>query len=234
MHSIRTRTHTEERGQRDSRHNRFVSGSLFVIAAPSGAGKTSLVKALLQRELQIMLSVSYTTRPARDGERNGVDYFFVSRDEFERLEAAGCFVESANVYGHLYGTSKKWLLEQLDAGRDVILEIDWQGARRIKEQFADAVTIYILPPSMAVLEARLRSRGLDTPEVIRTRLNAAREDMSHLPEFDYVIINQDFNVALLELTAIIEAARLRTSRVVERHGALISELVKVSHGTHHH
>ncbi len=197
-----------------------------MIAAPSGAGKTSLVKALLQRELQLMLSISHTTRPPRHGEQHGLDYFFVERPEFERLHKQATFVETANVYGHLYGTSKDWLNTQLAAARDVILEIDWQGARQVKAQFADAVMIYILPPSLAVLEARLRSRGLDAPEVIATRLQAARDDMSHMPEFEYVIINQDFSVALLELTSIVESARHRSARVLERHPSIISELVK--------
>jgi guanylate kinase len=203
-----------------------MSGSLFIIAAPSGAGKTSLVKALLQRELQLMVSVSHTTRQARDGEREGVDYFFVTRAEFEARRAEQAFVESANVYGNLYGTSRAWLDAQLAAGRDVILEIDWQGARQVKEKYPDALMIYVLPPSLAVLEARLRSRGLDSQEVIATRLQAALEDMSHLPEYEYVIINQDFNVALLELTAIVEASRHRTARVRERYPHIISELVK--------
>jgi guanylate kinase len=202
-----------------------MSGSLFIIAAPSGAGKTSLVKALLQRELQLMLSISHTTRPAREGERDGIDYFFVDTAKFDALRAAGMFVETANVYGKLYGTSKEWLETQLSDGRDVILEIDWQGAQQVKAKFSQAVMIYILPPSMQVLEARIKSRGLDAPEVIATRLQAARDDMSHLPEFEYVIINQDFNVALVELTSIVEAARHRTARVRERHPQLISKLV---------
>jgi guanylate kinase len=202
-----------------------MSGSLFIIAAPSGAGKTSLVKALLQRELQLMLSISHTTRPAREGERDGIDYFFVDASKFEALRAAGTFVETANVYGKLYGTSREWLESQLSDGRDVILEIDWQGAQQVKAKFPQAVMIYILPPSMQVLEARIKSRGLDAPDVIATRLQAARDDMSHLPEFEYVIINQDFNVALVELTSIVEAARHRTARVRERHPQLISKLV---------
>jgi guanylate kinase len=203
-----------------------MSGSLFIIAAPSGAGKTSLVKALLQRELQLMLSVSHTTRPPREGEREARDYFFIDRTAFETLRHTEAFVETAEVYGNLYGTSKHWLEAQLLAGRDVILEIDWQGAQQVKAKFSDAVMIYILPPSLAVLEARLKSRGLDAPEVIATRLKAARDDMSHLPDFEYVIINQDFNVALLELTSIVESARHRTTRVCERHPVLISELVE--------
>ncbi len=203
-----------------------MSGSLFVIAAPSGAGKTSLVKALLQRELQIMLSISHTTRAARDGEREGQDYFFIDRSEFERLSQAGTFLETANVYGNLYGTSRNWLDTQITADRDVILEIDWQGARQVKSKFPDAVMIYILPPSLAVLEARIRSRGLDSPEVIATRLLAAKEEMSHIEEFDYVIINQDFSVALMEMTSLIEASRHRTTQVQMRNPKLIEELVK--------
>jgi guanylate kinase len=203
-----------------------MSGSLFVIAAPSGAGKTSLVKALLQRELQLMLSISHTTRPAREGERDGYDYFFVDLQTFENLAKNDVFLETATVYGNRYGTSRRWLASQLALGRDVLLEIDWQGAQRVKAQYPDAVMIYILPPSLAVLEARLRSRGLDAPEVIAMRLKAAMEDMSHLPEFEYVIINQDFSVALLELTSIVEAARHRTSRVTERNPHLLNELVK--------
>jgi guanylate kinase len=202
-----------------------VSGSLFVIAAPSGAGKTSLVKALLQRELQVMVSISHTTRAPRDGERDGVDYFFVDEARFRELESRGTFVETASVYGKLYGTSQRWLDAQLGDGRDVVLEIDWQGARNIRAKFPDAITVYILPPSLQVLEARIRSRGLDSAEVIATRMKAALDDMSHLPEFDYVIINQDFNVALVELTSIVEAARHRLSRVRERHSQLISKLV---------
>lgn len=172
-----------------------------------------------------MVSISHTTRAPRDGERDGVDYFFVDEARFRELESHGTFVETANVYGKLYGTSQRWLDAQLGDGRDVVLEIDWQGARNIRAKFPDAITIYILPPSLQVLEARIRSRGLDSAEVIATRMKAALDDMSHLPEFDYVIINQDFNVALVELTSIVEAARHRLSRVRERHSQLISKLV---------
>ncbi|MEN9558933.1 MAG: hypothetical protein RLZZ502_144 [Pseudomonadota bacterium] len=201
------------------------SGSLFVIAAPSGAGKTSLVKALLQRELSLMLSISHTTRAARATEHNGVDYFFISKDEFLTLKEQNHFVESAEVYGNLYGTSRPWLNQQLSAGRDVVLEIDWQGAKQIKAQYPNAVMIYILPPSLAVLEARLRSRGLDSSDVIMRRIAAAQEDMSHLADFEYVMINQDFNTALQDLSHILFAARLRTPVMRVKHQSLINSLV---------
>jgi guanylate kinase len=201
-------------------------GNLFIVAAPSGAGKSSLVSALLQSDSQVRLSISHTTRQARPGEASGREYHFAARETFEAMIAAGDFLEHANVYGNLYGTSKSWIGETLSSGLDVILEIDWQGARQVRRLFADCVGIYILPPSLEVLEQRLRDRGQDNPEVIATRLAAAREDMGHLSEFDYVIINNDFQEALADLCAIFRAARLTREKQQARLAVLIHKLLK--------
>jgi guanylate kinase len=201
-------------------------GNLFIIAAPSGAGKSSLVSALLQRDSQVRLSISHTTRSPRSGEASAHEYHFVERETFEAMIVAGDFLEHANVYGNLYGTSKSWIAETLTSGLDVILEIDWQGAQQVRRLFADCLGIYILPPSLEVLDQRLRARGQDNSEVIATRLAAAREDMGHLSEFDYVIINNDFQEALADLCAIFRAARLTREKQQARHAVLIHKLLK--------
>jgi len=203
----------------------MVKGNLFVITAPSGAGKTSLVRALLEADSQAMLSISYTTRPMRPGEVDGKDYHFVTREAFEAMLDKGDFLESAEVYGNYYGTSQPWLEGAMNSGNDVILEIDWQGAAQVRKLFPEAVGVFILPPSVDVLRQRLKGRGQDSEEVIAKRVAAAKEDMSHVNEFDYVIINNQFDVALQDLLAVFRAERLRLDRQMARHAAMISELI---------
>ena len=187
-------------------------GLLFIVAAPSGAGKTSMVKALLKNDPAIRLSVSYTTRAPRPGEVDGKDYHFVSKDTFLEMAGRGEFLESAEVYGNHYGTSQPWIADEIAAGHDLLLEIDWQGASQVKRHFPDAVSIFILPPSLTALRNRLNSRGQDNQEVIEKRMAAACEDISHAGEFDYIIVNDDFDQALQDLTAVVKASRLVTSR----------------------
>ena len=201
------------------------SGCLFVLAAPSGGGKTSLVRALLEREPGMRLSISYTTRPPRPGEKDGVDYHFVDEAKFNALQAAGEFLEHAYVHGNWYATSATWLRHEIEAGHDVLLEIDWQGAQQVRRLIPEAVHIFILPPSLASLKDRLEKRGQDTPEVIATRIEAAREEMRHCGEFDYVIMNQDFARAVDDLSVIVRAARLAARRQQVRHAALIAQLL---------
>ena len=197
-------------------------GSLFIVSAPSGAGKTSLVKALLASEPDIKLSISHTTRAPRPGEENGRDYHFVSVDRFESMVRAQDFLESAVIYGNRYGTSRTWIREQMECGHDVLLEIDWQGAQQVRRLVQGTVSVFILPPSLEALEQRLKSRSQDPHEAIARRLAAAREDISHLREFDYVIINKDFNRAALELASIVRAERLRLPRQLARNADLIN------------
>lgn len=201
-----------------------MSGILFIVSAPSGAGKTTLVRALLEAEPGVKLSVSYTTRPPRAGETDGRDYHFVTPEVFDRMAAAGDFLESAEIYGHRYGTSRHWVGEQLGGGADLLLEIDWQGARQVRRLMPGAVAIFVLPPSLEALEQRLRARRQDSPEVIARRLSAAREEIGHVGEFDYVIINDEFDRAAQELRSIIRAERLRTFRQLARHADLINRL----------
>jgi guanylate kinase len=201
-----------------------VAGCLFVIAAPSGGGKTSLVNALLAREPGIRLSVSYTTRKPRPSEHEGVHYHFVDKKWFDELNAAGEFLEHAFVHGHWYATSKTWLAAQVAAGQDVLLEIDWQGAQQVRRVLPDSVQIFVLPPSLAVLRERLEKRGQDDPGVIARRLAGAVEEMRHWEEFDYVIINQDFATAASDLDAIVRATRLKVARQRARHARLLQEL----------
>jgi len=202
------------------------SGCLFVLAAPSGGGKTSLVAALLERETGIRLSVSYTTRGPRPGEIDGVHYHFVDEPRFLALKAAGEFLEHAFVHGHWYATSAVWLRDQVEQGNDVLLEIDWQGASQVRRLIPEAVHIFILPPSLASLKERLEKRGQDSPEVIARRLEAAREEMRHCSEFDYVIMNQDFARAVDDLSAIVRAARLTAARQMARHTQLLQRLLE--------
>jgi guanylate kinase len=200
------------------------SGCLFVIAAPSGGGKTSLVAALLEREPGIRLSVSYTTRPPRPGEKEGVHYHYVDVPRFMALRDAGEFLEHAHVHGNWYATSANWLRGEMQAGRDVLLEIDWQGAGQVRRQIPGAVLIFILPPSIASLRERLVARRQDSDAVIEQRLAAAREEMRHAGDFDYVIMNQDFARAVDDLSVIVRAARLATPRQLVRHARTIHDL----------
>lgn len=201
-----------------------MSGNLFIISAPSGAGKTSLVSALLALNKQIDLSISYTTRAPRPGETNGVEYHFVTREQFLEMAKRGDFLESAEVYGNLYGTSQSWLSQEITRGRDILLEIDWQGAAQVRAKFPDCLGIFILPPSLEALETRLHGRKQDSAEVIAKRLHAAREDISHVAEFDYVIINDKLDEALQQLNAVIVAAGLHRSRQLARQADLINQL----------
>ena len=184
-------------------------GNLFVVAAPSGAGKSSLVKALMELDAKLSPSVSHTTRPPRGQEKHGREYFFVSAHEFDTMVLGSAFVEWAHVHGNRYGTSKKAIEERIAGGGDVILEIDWQGALQIKKNFNNAVLIFILPPSWEELRSRLERRGEDTPEVIELRLKNAAEEMAQAREFDFVIINELFETALFDLKAIVHAQRLK-------------------------
>jgi guanylate kinase len=201
-----------------------MSGILFVVSAPSGAGKTSLVRALLAAEPGVRLSVSYTTRQPRPGEVNGRDYHFVSPGSFERMLEGGEFLESATVHGHRYGTSQKWITEELAQDHDVLLEIDWQGAQQVRRLMRGVVSVFILPPSFEALRARLVGRGQDSEAVIAQRLAAAREEMSHGAEFEYAIINDDFDRAARDLTSIIRAERLKFPRQLARHGHLFKRI----------
>jgi guanylate kinase len=201
-------------------------GCLFVIAAPSGGGKTSLVNALLAREPGIRLSVSYTTRKPRPGEHEGVHYHFVDVARFDELRASGELLEHAFVHGHWYGTSSSWLAAQVAAGQDVLLEIDWQGAQQVRRLIAGSVHVFVLPPSLAVLKERLENRGQDGPEVIARRVEGAVEEMRHWEEFDYVIINQDFATAVNDLDAIVRATRLAVARQRARHARLLQALTE--------
>lgn len=201
-----------------------MSGELFVISAPSGAGKTSLVQALLGINPQIHLSVSYTTRDPRPGEHDGRDYHFVSREEFLAMANRGEFMESAEVYGNLYGTSQTWISHENAQGHDVLLEIDWRGAAQVRRLFPDCTSIFILPPSMEALEKRLKGRGKDNAAVIAKRMAAVRDDVAHVAEFDYVIINDNLNEALRELNAVVLSARVLCAKQLSRHQTLINQL----------
>jgi guanylate kinase len=200
------------------------AGNVFMVVAPSGAGKSTLVNALLAQDAAIALSVSTTTRAPRPGEIDGREYHFVSVDEFKARRARGEFLESAEVHGNYYATSRTWIEDRVRNAQDVLLEIDWQGARQVKAHFPHAIGIFILPPSLDALEARLHKRGQDSHEVIRRRLVAAVSEIVHAPECEYTIINEDFNLALAQLTAIVTAARLRYASQVHRHHELFVQL----------
>ncbi len=201
-----------------------MTGNVFIICAPSGAGKTSLVAELLRRERSARLSVSHTTRAPRPGEQDGREYHFVARPVFEAMIKRGEFLESADVHGNLYGTSQGWIDEQRAHDVDIVLEIDWQGAQQVRKLIADAIGIFILPPSLAALRRRLNDRGQDSTAVIERRLQAAQGEIAHLAEFDYVMINHNFDDAVEDLVSIVRAARLRTASQVSRHSDLINSL----------
>ncbi|MDJ0877105.1 MAG: guanylate kinase [Halieaceae bacterium] len=200
-------------------------GTLYTVSAPSGAGKTSLVKALVERCPGIVVSVSHTTREVRPGERDGVSYHFVTETVFLDMLSRSEFLEHAKVFNHYYGTSQTWVEEQLAAGQDVILEIDWQGAAQIKRQREDAVSVFILPPSRDALLERLTQRGRDQQDIIQQRMNQAVDEISHYPEADFIVINDDFETALAQLEHLVEAHRLRASAQVVRHSDLLTELL---------
>ena len=200
------------------------SGSLFIIVAPSGAGKSTLVNALLAQEPAIKLSISYTTRKPRPGEEHGRQYYFTDAEDFLARRAAGEFLESAEVFGNYYGTSRLLIEEQIKSGTDVLLEIDWQGAHQVKKLFPKAIGIFILPPSIPALEERLKKRGQDAPDVILRRVLAAGGEIAHASECEYVIINQEFATALAELTSIVRAARCRFAQQAARNVSLFAQL----------
>jgi guanylate kinase len=202
-------------------------GSLFIVCAPSGGGKTSIVNAALERDDGLKLSVSFTTRPPRPGEREGVHYHFVDNAEFEQLRARNEFLEHALVHGNHYATSRIWLEEQMALDNDVLLEIDVQGAEQVRRLIPEAVGIFILPPSWELLRERLAGRGQDAPDVIARRLDAAKREMQRSVEFDYVIINNDFSTAVEDFTAVIRANRLRTSRQRARYAGLFRSLLEL-------
>ena len=200
------------------------TGNIFVVTAPSGAGKTTLVAALLAADTQIQLSVSYTTRAPRDGEIPGVHYHFVARTSFDQLKARGDFLEWAEVYGNGYATSERWIREQLSTGRDILLEIDWQGAQQVRKVFPEAVGIFILPPSVETLEERLRRRGKDSEEVIQHRMAIVRSEIDHVAEFDYIIINEELDYAVHDLVSIVRAERVRTKKQLQKRATQIASM----------
>ncbi len=202
-----------------------MTGTLYIVAAPSGAGKTSLVQALLEGLPGIEVSISYTTRPARPGEQEGVNYHFVDPPTFRRMISEGAFLEHAEVFGNHYGTARANILERLRQGVDVILEIDWQGARQVRRALPEAVGIFILPPSREVLEQRLRSRGQDSSSTIERRMRDAVNEISHYSEFDYLVVNDSFDDALADLRSIVQARRLRRAVQQQRLAPLLEQLL---------
>jgi guanylate kinase len=205
-------------------HAHEYPGNLFMVVAPSGAGKSTLVNALLAQDTAIRLSVSYTTRKPRPNEQDGHAYHFISVEEFFARRARGEFLESAEVHGNYYGTSRLWISDQMKSGHDVLLEIDWQGAQQVRKQFRNAVGVFILPPSLEALEDRLKKRGQDEPNVIVRRLLAAGSEIAHAPEAEYVVINEQFDRALAELECIVRATRLRFGSQRARHHELFVQL----------
>ena len=201
-----------------------VSGRLFILSAPSGTGKTSLTKSLIQKNINLSLSISYTSRRMRPTEVEGHDYFFVERNIFEQMLEDRELVESAEIYGNLYGTSRQWINEAINSGKDILLEIDGQGARQVREIFSDVVSIFVLPPSLVVLENRLKDRNQDSKEVIAKRMAAAKEEISHVSEYDYVIINDNMDVALRDLVSVVQSERLRAPAQLTRYHDLVTQL----------
>lgn len=200
-------------------------GKLYIVAAPSGAGKTSLVHELVNRYSNITVSVSHTTRDMRPGEKDGINYNFVDKRQFKTLIDDGGFLEHAEVFGNYYGTSSAWVQSRLEQGLDVILEIDWQGARQVREKFKHALSIFIIPPSKSSLHARLEGRGQDKPDVIERRMLEAASECSHYEEFDYLVVNENFDQALTELGAIFIAQRMQTCVQKQRHKEILNDLL---------
>ncbi|WJD70210.1 guanylate kinase [Pseudomonas asiatica] len=201
------------------------SGTLYIVSAPSGAGKTSLVTALIKADKRVSVSVSHTTRAMRPGEQHGVNYHFVSHDDFKGLIAKGDFLEHAEVFGNFYGTSRSALQEVLDQGNDLILEIDWQGAQQVRKLMPEALSVFILPPSQQALRERLDGRGQDSEEIIAGRMKEAVSEMVHYDEYDYVIINDDFEVALEDLKAVFRSNRLVLKKQQQCHAALLKQMI---------
>lgn len=202
-----------------------MTGTLYIVSAPSGAGKTSLVRALVDAVPGLVISVSHTTRPRRDGETDGLDYHFVDAETFEAMVARDAFLEHARVFGNAYGTARASVTEHLEAGTDVILEIDWQGAQQVRAAMPEAVAVFVLPPSRAELERRLRGRGQDSEAVIERRLRDAQSEMAHYPEYEYLVVNDAFGHALEELVAIVRARRLRLEAQQARLGPTLEALL---------
>ena len=202
-------------------------GNLFIVAAPSGGGKTSLVRKLVGSLKDIVISVSHTTRSLRPGEADGVDYFYVDQPTFLRMAQNGEFLEHATVFNHFYGTSQAQIAQRLEAGIDVVLDIDWQGAEQIRHSFPESVSIFIIPPSMDILKQRLVDRKRDDEQTIERRMQCARDELSHYNEFDYLIVNDDFDKAGAELMSIVVAQRLRTHRQSEQQSKLLSFLLSL-------
>ena len=201
-----------------------MSGNVFIVAAPSGAGKTSLVKKLVTHDAGVSESVSFTTRAPRPGEKNDRDYHFVDEETFNRMRNNGEFLESAEVHGNFYGTGEEWTKSQTAAGRDIVLEIDWQGAQQVRKLLPDAIGIFVVPPSVDALRRRLTERGQDSAAVIERRVTAARSELAHVHEFDYVIINDDFGDALQDLISIVRSTRLRLAAQLGRNESLFNSL----------
>lgn len=203
----------------------IMTGHLYIVAAPSGAGKTTLVRLLLENDPGIFLSISSTTRPPRPGEEDGREYHFVAVADFVDRVSRGEFIEWAEVHGNYYGTAKPWVEAEMNAGRDILLEIDWQGAQQVRKVFPRAIGMFILPPSIDALEDRLSSRGTDSAATIARRIAAAREEMRHVDEFDYVIINDDLQRALGDMISVVSASRLEYASQRQRHAALFATLL---------
>lgn len=203
------------------------AGTLFTVAAPSGTGKTTLVKALVESMTNLTVSISHTTRPRRPAEQHGINYYFISEAEFQRMVDHGDFLEHANVFNNLYGTSRHWVEETLNKGLDVILEIDWQGCQQIKTLFPKSTGIFILPPSLKELSQRLVARNQDKPEIIKQRLADVREAVSHISDFDYIVMNDDFDAAVNDLRTIVQACRLSKRRQTITFEKLLKDLATI-------